>query len=59
MMRIWHREYIRPCLGMQVTRLFAADVDELELIVRKFPSISKGVIVEEVCSPPFPILDIS
>ncbi|XVF57662.1 hypothetical protein PTKIN_Ptkin06aG0222700 [Pterospermum kingtungense] len=42
------REFNQPCLGMQVIRLFAAEVDELEKIMQKFPNISKGIIVEEV-----------
>ncbi|XVF57615.1 hypothetical protein PTKIN_Ptkin06aG0219500 [Pterospermum kingtungense] len=42
------REYDRPWLGMQVIRLFTAEMDELEKIVRKFPNISIGIVVEEV-----------
>ncbi|KAG8612192.1 hypothetical protein MANES_S095408v8 [Manihot esculenta] len=38
----------RPWLGMEVTNLYAADVDILEKIVQKFPNVFKGVIVEEV-----------
>ncbi|XVF57618.1 hypothetical protein PTKIN_Ptkin06aG0219700 [Pterospermum kingtungense] len=48
MIRIWHREYDRPWLGMQVIRPFAAEVGELEKIVQKFPNISIGIVVEEV-----------
>ncbi|XP_050215683.1 putative protease Do-like 14 [Mercurialis annua] len=42
------REYVPPLLGVQVKRLFAAVVDKVEKIVREFPDISNGVIVEEV-----------
>ncbi|XP_050220570.1 putative protease Do-like 14 [Mercurialis annua] len=42
------REYDPPLLGIQVKRLFAAVVDKVEKIVREFPDISNGVIVEKV-----------
>uniref|UniRef100_A0A2C9VZU4 PDZ domain-containing protein n=1 Tax=Manihot esculenta TaxID=3983 RepID=A0A2C9VZU4_MANES len=38
----------RPWLGMEVTNLYAADVNILEKIIQKFPNVFKGVIVEEV-----------
>lgn len=47
---LWPREPRRPWLGMEVTNLYAADVDILEKIVQKFPNVFKGVIVEEVSS---------
>ncbi|PHU26835.1 hypothetical protein BC332_05167 [Capsicum chinense] len=38
----------RPWLGMEVTNLYAADLDILENIIPKFPDVLKGVIVEEL-----------
>ncbi|KAH7852448.1 hypothetical protein Vadar_024907 [Vaccinium darrowii] len=44
------RKFCRPWLGMEMTNLYAASVGMLERIIRKFPNISKGVLVKEVCS---------
>ncbi|XP_043811521.1 LOW QUALITY PROTEIN: putative protease Do-like 14 [Manihot esculenta] len=49
----WWEHYKRcgepaPWLGMEVTNLYAADVNILEKIIQKFPNVFKGVIVEEV-----------
>lgn len=38
----------RPCLGMGMTNLYAADLDILERVIQKFPNTFKGVIVDEV-----------
>ncbi|VFQ59378.1 unnamed protein product [Cuscuta campestris] len=35
---------------MQATNLYAADLELVDRIIRKFPSIYKGVIVEQVIS---------
>ncbi|KAH7852718.1 hypothetical protein Vadar_028299 [Vaccinium darrowii] len=44
------RKFCRPWLGMEMTNLYAASADMLERTVRKFPNISKGVLVKEVHS---------
>nr|CAD1823494.1 unnamed protein product [Ananas comosus var. bracteatus] len=41
-------EFCRPWLGIDVANLYSGEVDVLENIVRKFPNISRGVIVEKV-----------
>ncbi|KAK1362920.1 hypothetical protein POM88_038481 [Heracleum sosnowskyi] len=41
-------KYRRPFLGMEATNLYAADVDIVERLIRKFPSICEGVIIEKV-----------
>ncbi|KAL6568951.1 hypothetical protein OROGR_000676 [Orobanche gracilis] len=40
--------YPKPCLGMQVSRLLSASPYQLHRIFQKFPTISKGITVEEV-----------
>ncbi|KAK4711635.1 hypothetical protein R3W88_006148 [Solanum pinnatisectum] len=51
---IWwehHKKYGQshpPWLGMEVTNLYAADLELLERIIPKLPDVLKGVIVEEV-----------
>ncbi|KAH7857275.1 hypothetical protein Vadar_010828 [Vaccinium darrowii] len=51
--------FCRRWLGMQMTNLYAARLHQLEKIIQKFPNISKGVLVEEVCSPLLRVLDES
>ncbi|KAK1362922.1 Trypsin-like peptidase domain protein [Heracleum sosnowskyi] len=41
-------KYRRPFLGMEATNLYAADVDIVERLIRKFPSICEGVIIQKV-----------
>ncbi|KAI8570982.1 hypothetical protein RHMOL_Rhmol01G0081600 [Rhododendron molle] len=41
------RESRQPCLGMELTNLYAASIGKLEKIISKF-STSKGVLVDEV-----------
>lgn len=43
-----HRKYCRPSLGVEATNMYAADVDVIERVIMKFPSVCKGVIVERV-----------
>ncbi|KAK4711634.1 hypothetical protein R3W88_006147 [Solanum pinnatisectum] len=43
-----YRQSRRPSLGMEVTNLYATDLQILETIISKFPDVLKGVIVEEV-----------
>lgn len=51
---IWWEHYKKyrqsrlPWLGMEVTNLYAADLEILEKIIPMFPDVLKGVIVEEV-----------
>lgn len=51
---IWwehHKKYGQsrpPWLGMEVTNLYAANLELLERIIPKLPDVLKGVIVEEV-----------
>ncbi|CAO2816853.1 unnamed protein product [Amaranthus hypochondriacus] len=40
----------RPFVGIRATNLYAADLDFTEKILRTFPNISKGVLVEMVIS---------
>ncbi|KAF7153545.1 hypothetical protein RHSIM_Rhsim01G0093700 [Rhododendron simsii] len=41
------RESCQPCLGMELTNLYAASIGKLEKVISKF-STSKGVLVDEV-----------
>ncbi|KAG5564650.1 hypothetical protein RHGRI_000740 [Rhododendron griersonianum] len=41
------RESRQPCLGMELTNLYAASIGKLEKVISKF-STSKGVLVDEV-----------
>lgn len=34
---------------MEVTNLYAVDLEILERIISKFPEVMEGIIVEEVC----------
>lgn len=43
-----HGRFSRPCLGMEVTNLYAAHVSKLDNVNKNFPDIFKGVIVEKV-----------
>nr|XP_016506699.1 PREDICTED: uncharacterized protein LOC107824452 isoform X2 [Nicotiana tabacum] len=43
------RQPRRPRLGMEVTNLYAVDLEILERIISKFPEVMEGIIVEEVC----------
>lgn len=43
-----YRQPRRPWLGMEVTNLYAADLEILERIISKFPEVMEGIIVEEV-----------
>lgn len=43
-----HGELRRSFVAMQATNLYAADLELVDRIIRKFPSIYKGVIVEQV-----------
>ncbi|XP_058184498.1 putative protease Do-like 14 [Rhododendron vialii] len=42
-----NRESCQPCLGMELTNLYAASIGKLEKVISKF-STSKGVLVDEV-----------
>ncbi|KAI8537870.1 hypothetical protein RHMOL_Rhmol09G0057800 [Rhododendron molle] len=39
--------FCRPWLGMEMTNLYAENLGILEKIIKKFPNISEGVLVEE------------
>ncbi|KAK1362810.1 Protease Do-like 14-like protein [Heracleum sosnowskyi] len=43
-----HGKYCRPSLGFEAMNMYAADVDIIERVIMKFPSVCKGVIVERV-----------
>lgn len=43
-----HGKFCRPRLGMSFTNLYVATVNKLETVVRTFPNIVKGIIVENV-----------
>lgn len=43
-----HGKNCRLSLGIEATNLYAANLDVIERVIMKFPSVSKGVIVEKV-----------
>lgn len=47
---MWNSRFLRPWVGMKMANLHAASLGVMERILEKFPNISEGVLVEEVCS---------
>ncbi|XP_074324798.1 putative protease Do-like 14 [Apium graveolens] len=41
-------KYRRPFMGMKAANLYATDLDIAERLIRKFPSICEGIIIEKV-----------
>lgn len=41
-------KYCRPYLGIEAANLYVADIEFIERVIKKFPSVCKGVIVERV-----------
>ncbi|KAI8536071.1 hypothetical protein RHMOL_Rhmol10G0227400 [Rhododendron molle] len=50
----WSWQSHRPWLGMELANLYTARLGKLEKVISKF-NISKGVLVEEVCSLVHPV----
>lgn len=43
-----HRQVPRPWLGVGVANLYTANLEKLDELTRKFPHVTKGVIIEQV-----------